>query len=574
MSENVSSNWVGVPLGQLIEPAAVRCDPSENPNLPFIGLEHVESRTMRLLGTGESRDVKGNVFRFSPGEVLYARLRPNLSKVVRVDFHGVCSTEFIVFPEIKEISPEFLKFVLASPDFTQFALQQATGDRPRVSFRQLKTYVVNLPPSIEQERITAVLNNCWKKILDARDLLRALPARIAAYREEVLASAFRGELTEDWRRDNPNVEPAAHWVDRIERSRLLVSDEAQNHRQEPLNNRNANHLDSTKVSGVPGWTLTPLGSLFDVHVGATPSRSRAAYWEGNIPWVSSGEIKFNRITSTRESITQLGLEHSSTMLHPVGTVLLAMIGEGKTRGQAAILDIEACNNQNSAAIRLGETKLPSEYLFYFLWHNYEQTRRMAEGNSQPALNKSRVASILMPIPPLDEASAIVTRLNDLFMPLPKALEKAEEVDQKIELLRDKMIGEALSGELVSPTADIDALLAELPKLLGADLERRLPSLGTELQQQRSQPRGKPSLTSGRRNANMIEKHTSQPIRVSDALVAAGGRLSPEQLFDALGFSTEETEAFFLTLRDAVRAGEIVEDRSDPTQIVLSVRVSK
>ena len=85
-----------------------------------------------------------------------------------------------------------------------------------------------------------------------------------------------------------------------------------------------------------GWCWTSLGEAFSVHVGATPSREKKAYWNGEIPWVASGEVQFCRILETRERITSEGLANTSTQLNPVGSVILNMIGEGKTRGKAGI----------------------------------------------------------------------------------------------------------------------------------------------------------------------------------------------------------------------------------------------
>jgi type I restriction enzyme S subunit len=157
------------------------------------------------------------------------------------------------------------------------------------------------------------------------------------------------------------------------------------------------------------WAL--IGDAFDVFVGATPSRAKPEYWDGGIPWVSSGEVAFCRIKQTRETISADGLESTSTYLHPAGTVLLGMIGEGKTRGQVAILDIEACNNQNSAAIRVSETKVLPEYIYSFLEKEYEDTRRRGSGGNQPALNKERVRQIPFPLPPVDEQKRIMDEIN-------------------------------------------------------------------------------------------------------------------------------------------------------------------
>jgi type I restriction enzyme S subunit len=134
-------------------------------------------------------------------------------------------------------------------------------------------------------------------------------------------------------------------------------------------------VDTADLPELPnGWAWVNIGYLFDVKIGATPSRQKDEYWNGNVPWVSSGEVAFGRIKSTREKITVEGLNNSSAKLNPTGTVLLAMIGEGRTRGQAAILDIAAANNQNAAAILCSHTPIPPEWVFYWFMFRYEETR--------------------------------------------------------------------------------------------------------------------------------------------------------------------------------------------------------
>ena len=158
-------------------------------------------------------------------------------------------------------------------------------------------------------------------------------------------------------------------------------------------------LEPRELPNLPeNWVWTRIGQIFDVYVGATPRRNKPEYWGGDIPWVSSGEVAFCRIHKTRETICQLGFENSSTKIHPPGTVLLGMIGEGKTRGQAAILEIAACNNQNSAAIRVSEVGLAPEFVYYYFEHEYERTRKLSSGNNQPALSKNRVQSMYFAAP--------------------------------------------------------------------------------------------------------------------------------------------------------------------------------
>lgn len=98
------------------------------------------------------------------------------------------------------------------------------------------------------------------------------------------------------------------------------------------------------------WELKKLGEIADISSGGTPSRAKKDYWNGNIPWVSTTLIDFNIIDKTDEKITAEGLKNSSAKLFPKGTLLMAMYGQGKTRGKIAILGIEASTNQACGAI--------------------------------------------------------------------------------------------------------------------------------------------------------------------------------------------------------------------------------
>ena len=131
-----------------------------------------------------------------------------------------------------------------------------------------------------------------------------------------------------------------------------------------------------------------------------------------------------------------------------------MIGEGKARGQAAILDIDAAHNQNSPSIRVSEAGLVPEYVYYFLEFQYLQTRRRGEGSNQPALNKDRVRTITLPIPPLEEQREIVWRVEAMFK-LSDAIEKRVRVaSARAGKLTQSILAKAFNGELVPTEAKI------------------------------------------------------------------------------------------------------------------------
>jgi len=113
---------------------------------PFIGMEHVEAHTMRLLGTVEARTMRSAGVKFEKGDVLYGRLRPYLNKVYHARFSGLCSAEFIVLPESPQLDSRFLAYRLNASDFVSFSAQLNEGDRPRVDFAQIGAFELLLPP--------------------------------------------------------------------------------------------------------------------------------------------------------------------------------------------------------------------------------------------------------------------------------------------------------------------------------------------------------------------------------------------------------------------------------------------
>lgn len=325
-----------------------------------------------------------------------------------------------------------------------------------------------LPPTAAQCRIVATLDELLASGRAARAALDAVPALLEQYRQAVLAAAFRGDVTAGWRADVRADEDGgalvAHIVDerRARGCRPAVY---------------TNEAGAARWTLPAGWTWSRFGDLFDVYVGGTPGRAEPAYWDGDIPWVSSGEVAFSRLDDTRERITARGLAESAAKLHPVGTVLLGMIGEGKTRGQAAILGIPAAHSQNSAAIRVSETPIIPEFVFYYLRQRYDVTRTAGSGNGQQALNKARVQSFELPVPPVAEQRAIVDWLLSQMTGIDRLATLLEELRFALGRLEQAALVQAFRGELVSSDpADEPAfvLLERLRTASGATSAPRRP----------------------------------------------------------------------------------------------------
>ena len=451
--------WAKVLLEAIVQPKSERVSPRDSPQAQYIGLEHVEAHSNVILGTTQASAMSSSAVAFTAGDVLYGRMRPYLNKVVRPHFDGLASAEFIVFPESPALDSDFLLRRLSSSDFLEFACSQYEGDRPRVKFDQLGKFVVKLPPHAEQTRIVAKLEELFSDLDAGVAELKAVQRKLAQYRQSLLKAAVTGELTAEWRRQNRPTETGAQLLERIlaeRRARWEARQLARFKEQgktppkdwqkkypEPV------RPDTADLPELPeGWVWSCLGQCFQVAVGATPSRKEPAYWGGEIPWVSSGEVRFERISATKETITQSGLDNSSTQLNPKGSVLLGMIGEGRTRGQVAILGIEAANNQNCAAIWVSETDVPPEFVYAWLWSRYENTRRGSSGNNQPALNKSLVERMPFPLPPVSEAVEIASLLEIRLQAIAEQERYIERLLHQSTAQRQNILRAAFSGELV------------------------------------------------------------------------------------------------------------------------------
>jgi len=175
-----------------------------------------------------------------------------------------------------------------------------------------------------------------------------------------------------------------------------------------------------------------LGEIASISSGGTPDRLNPSYWNGDIPWVTTTQINFNLIAEANEFITREGLESSAARVYKPGTLLMAMYGQGKTRGKIAVLAINAAINQACAAIK-PDKDISSKYIFFNLSVRYEEIRSLSNIGNQENLNAAIIKSILIPLPKEDEEQrAIATALSDvdaLITSLDKLIAKKRGIKQ-------------------------------------------------------------------------------------------------------------------------------------------------
>jgi type I restriction enzyme S subunit len=199
---------------------------------------------------------------------------------------------------------------------------------------------------------------------------------------------------------------------------------------------------------------TTLGSIAKITSGGTPERTKAEYWNGTIPWVKTAQIQNCAINAEDidEWITPAGLEKSSARMIPKGTILMAMYGQGKTRGQVAILGLDATINQACAAIHL-TTDVNRDYVFQQLRYRYNSIRALSNTGSQENLNAELIREIAFPVPTRREQDQIA----EMLRVWDTAIEKTEKLvavkDRRHSALHIFLLGKGLWSESRHERAD-------------------------------------------------------------------------------------------------------------------------
>jgi type I restriction enzyme S subunit len=198
------------------------------------------------------------------------------------------------------------------------------------------------------------------------------------------------------------------------------------------------------------WDIKQVGEFASVSSGGTPSRDNKSYWGGNIPWVTTTLIKGQEINTAEQFITVEGLQNSATKWFKKGTILIAMYGKGKTRGQVAILGLDATINQACAAISVNSNDNQS-YILHFLNSQYEVIRELSNSGGQENLNGNIVKSILIPLPPEKEQTAIANALSDVDA----LIVSIEKLIAKKQAIKTATMQQLLTGKKRLPPFDLD-----------------------------------------------------------------------------------------------------------------------
>lgn len=165
--------------------------------------------------------------------------------------------------------------------------------------------------------------------------------------------------------------------------------------------------------------------------GGTPSRSCPQYYKGKIPWIKTGEVLNEEIFETEEHITEDAIANSSAKLYPKGSLIIAMYGQGDTRGRTAKLGIDATTNQACAVLHdIDNNIVSTDYLWYYLQGRYDDLRSLASGNNQPNLNAGKINNYDVVVPPMNIQNEMVAHIKEQKALVKQLKKKAQDIRER------------------------------------------------------------------------------------------------------------------------------------------------
>lgn len=364
---------------QIAENSTAKKKPEESDRNRYVGLEHLDPGTLEVTRWGAEVTPKGDKLLMKKGDVLFGRRRAYQKKVGIAPFDGIFSAHGMVLrPKADVVDPMFFPFFISSDIFLDEAIRVSVGSlSPTANWKDLRTLEFDLPSPGKQRELAGILSEA-----------------------ESLKGHYRKLLTT---------------CDDAVKSQFI-------------------EMFGSPIRGTAKFDMAKLGDLASLSSGATPKRDHPEYYGGDIPWVKTTEVAQGNVKSADEHITQAGLDNSSCRIIPAGTILMAMYGQGETRGKVAMLEIEAATNQACAAIECDSSKLNSLYAFHHLRMCYGDLRSKSKGGNQKNLSLAMLKRYLIVWPPLtlqQEFADFAASVDKSKFAVQKALDELNATTKKI-----------------------------------------------------------------------------------------------------------------------------------------------
>ena len=303
---------------------------------------------------------------------------------------------------------KYIYFYLLSTLFkSQVEFNWSFGTQQNIGMGVIERIKVILPPLSEQQQIVEVLDKKTAQLDKVKSLLEEQIQKLKDYRSSLIYET----VTKGLDKTVPLKDSGIDWIGQVPE----------------------------------GWEAGKVKYFSQISAGATPDRNNSLFWNGNINWMSSGEVNQGIVKHTSETITDLALKRTSTKLLPNGTVMLALNGQGKTKGTAAVLAIESASNQSLASFIVDNKILNNMYLYYFFVANYYNIRGL-KGEDRDGLNLQLVSNIVIPLFEIEEQQKIVDFLDKKTVQIDQLIQIKNKQIDNINKQRQTLIYDYVTGK--------------------------------------------------------------------------------------------------------------------------------
>jgi type I restriction enzyme, S subunit len=517
------SSWLESAISEVAE-VNPRKDVDLGPNdlVSFVPMAAVDEVSGTILSPIDRpyREVSKGFTHFRDGDVIFAKITPSMengkSAVARslVNGTGMGSTEFHVFRPTAAIEANYLWRYVRQKSFREDAQAVMSGavGQQRVPSDWLKDHLIPLPPLPEQRRIVAKVDGLTARTARARKELNRIPTLIARYRSAVLAMAFSGRLTQDWR--------------------VGLGRDAKSDGEYPY-----------------GWVVKELEEISEIQGGIQVGKKRPASAElievpylrvANVQrgWLNLDEIKYLGVTAVERD----------RLLLKDGDVLMNEGGDRDKLGRGWVwrAEIPECIHQNHVfRIRLYNDELPPEYVSHYANENGQRyfIDQGTQTTNLASISKRKVAALPVPVPPIDEAIEIVRRIESTFSWLDRMAADHAAAARLLPKLDAAILSKAFRGELgpQDPNDEPASILLERIRTEcdAAPKKKRAPKAHV---------------------AKLPKELKTMAKNLEEALAEAGDWMSAQDAFQLCGVgngaSTEEIELLYAEVRRLDKAGKL------------------
>lgn len=406
------SNWQKVKIGDFLFERKGRYKPNDEQIVNLPRIEKIDFSGNFHIG---NKDSKTDMILIKDGDLVISGI--NVAKGAIGIYSGEDVTATIHYSsytfDSNKINVEYFKRFLKSSEFIELLNEQVKGGiKTEIKPKHILPLEIQLPDINTQAQIVQHFENVEDDIADVTKEVLKQESLLKKLKQTILQEAIEGKLTAKYRAKNPDIGTAKKLLEQIKTEKEKLIKEKKIRPSKPLPPINE---DEIPFDIPQNWEWCRLGDISFVGTGATPLTSEPKYYNGDINWITSSATGADFVTEAETKITELALKETNCQIYPIGTLVIAMYGQGKTRGQITELMIDSATNQACAAISIYlKDKALNQFIKKYFQKIYLEIRELASGGAQPNLNMQKVKDTMIALPPLEEQKEIVATIEKLF----------------------------------------------------------------------------------------------------------------------------------------------------------------